>query len=823
MINQKNSRGFTGGQTFERRVTITLFSVFAMVLITGIYSYIRLNHIMDEVKDFIRPDRKIILIKEILNDISEAEHSVKTFSLTRDERQATAFYDLADETGQKVDDLKQLTKDDRTMQRYFDTLEVLVEEKFLILDRLMVIRDEFRAEQAVKKVMERITEQEQTQIREPGIIGDTITIQEDKKKDNFFRRLFSRKEKKDEEKPDTLVAEPAVRPEVSLEDLERTVEEVGFEVSSQEKGLREEELKLLAKSSAVMQRIRQLLSVMEEKEELALMERSQMAGHKAEEVRRIMIIFGLAAASLILLSAIAIYRYVRKNNEYNAVLQQARQDAEDLARAKQMFLANMSHEIRTPMNIISGFLEQVDQGKLEPDQRDRINIIRKSSEHLLRLLNDLLDLSRLQAHKMELATTRFSLPALLDDLQMSLEPAAAEKNLALLISADPSIPVEITGDPVRIRQILLNLTSNAIKFTNTGSVSVRADLREETADSYRILFEVADTGPGIEKHDLVNLFDSFKKGSASNNPAEGAGLGLAITHRLVELHGGIISVESEPGAGSVFRVEIPFQKVSTVNDQEVSRVVIRAGDLDNLAVLVVDDEEYNRRLVKIILEKYGAHVFEAGTADEAISWVQRRSFDLVLMDIRLPGMPGTEAAARITSITGAKGISMPIIAMTAGIASEETEKSRKSGMADIILKPFTENTLLQIISKHSPAETGPVYDLTPLRDSCSGNEPFFREMVSLFLRDTESGLDEIDRLLKTNNLESAAELVHKISAPCGHLKAKRLHALLKELQAAATQPESHRQTTEILWDARNEFGRIKKDMEKSVFNKNDLT
>ncbi|MFA4862440.1 MAG: ATP-binding protein [Bacteroidales bacterium] len=817
--------------SYEIIVSITLLLVFVLVIVTGILSYLRLDHIIETVNKGSRPDRKLLLVKEIYNDLSEAENSVKSYSLTRSEDYLSRFYQLTDITGNHFEDLKKLVSPGDTMTVFIDMLDGLVEQKFVILDRLLVIQDEFRVQQAMNRVMQSIQDQEKETFR--MIKTDTLivvaplrkdTIQSKQvKKENFFARLFRRNNRKKEVAADTFsemgsiitTPVPVSSPAPTLEKISSQVKVVQLEALAREKVLRQEEWDLFQQDRLIMERIKELLAVMEALEAARLASSNKNAERKAGEIKFITIAFVLAASLLLLLAALVIYSYVRKNYEYRRVMKNARDQAEELTRAKERFLANMSHEIRTPMNIISGFTGQLLGSRLDPDQREQLGMMKKSTDHLLQILNDLLDLSRLQAGKMELAETGFSPPEIVRDMQRWLEPAAHEKNIILSSYADDALPPYVLGDPVRVRQILFNLVGNAIKFTDTGEVIFRAYPGGNIGDRTLVIFEVTDTGIGISHDDLEKIFEEFEQGSGiSRRNSSGAGLGLAITRRLINLLGGKITVESQPGKGSTFRVSIPFRETLSSPVSESRETVPVPASLNGLRVLVVDDEAYNLRLMMTILQKYGCVVTEARNGEESLTLVDQQTFDLVLMDIRLPGMSGTAAAQEIRERSDERGRILPVIAVSAAMTPSDLEVFRRSGMDDFIPKPFEEvqlvKTILSVMTRQSPV---PIYDLSPLKQTSEGDIVFFREMVELFLKDTAEGLALLSGHLGKKEWEKAADMAHKISSPCRHLKADRLYGLLKEAEQRLRAPGKPLPVADLIRQAQREFELIRADIE----------
>jgi signal transduction histidine kinase/DNA-binding response OmpR family regulator len=830
MNARKNNPGenMRESHLYETIVSVTLLLVFVLVIITGVLSFIRLDHIINTINNGSRPDRKLLLVKEIYGNLSEAESSVKSYSLTKSEGYLSEFYELTDVTGNRFEELKKLVSPGDTMAVFIDTLSGLVEQKFTILDKLLFIQDEFRVQQAMDRVMQSIREQENDSVQ-PVKIDTSIVVKQVKKdsvlvppkKENFFIKLFKRKRHKEEVEIDTVplldtiltMTAPESPTVPDLEKISSQVSKVRMEALAREKVLRQEEWDLFVQDNQIMERIKKQMASMETLEAARMAYSSRNAEKKAAEVKFIIITFGVAAALLLLLASIVIYRYVRNNYKYRKVMQNAREQAEELTRAKERFLANMSHEIRTPMNIISGFTNQLLGSRLNPDQQEQLGMMKKSADHLLQILNDLLDLSRLQAGKMEVAESSFSPSEIIRDMHQWLEPAAHEKSITLTSYTGDGLPSYVIGDSLRVRQILFNLVGNAIKFTDAGEVTLKASPGGKAGDKTIILFEVKDTGIGIAETDLAKIFEEFEQGSVKiRRESSGAGLGLSITRRLVNLLGGEITVESQPGKGSTFRVGLPFLETQAAPLSAPSDTAPFTAALSGLRVLVVDDEEYNLRLMGTILRKHGCIATEARNGEESLALVDDRDFDVVLMDIRMPGISGTAAAREIKERSAVRGVILPVIAVSAAMTSNDLDILYKSDIDDFIPKPFEEKLLVRTILSVITHQGQPVYDLSPLKQASGGNLKFFREMVDLFLEDTSEGLELLSTLLDTKDWEKAADMAHKISSPCRHLKAERLYALLKEIELDLLTPGNPLPVTDLLSRAKKEFDLIKTDI-----------
>jgi len=387
-----------------------------------------------------------------------------------------------------------------------------------------------------------------------------------------------------------------------------------------------------------------------------------------------------------------------KENE--AALIKAKEIAESALEAKSRFLSIMSHEIRTPMNAVIGFTNLLLQDP-RPDQQEYLNVLKFSAENLLVIIGDILDLNKIEAGKIILEDENFSLKNLVDNLYTAQLQAAIEKNIRLQLNFDTNIPAAVLGDKVRIGQILANLISNAIKFTNTGSVNLTFKLIEQHAEEANIYFEVSDTGIGIPKKHQTYIFDIFSQASNSTTRQfGGTGLGLSISQRLVNLMGGNIEVKSEPGNGSrfYFTLKLKNGKPELINNK--SQFVVSVSDsLKNKHILLIEDNPVNVLVVKRFLEKWGILCDVAENGRIGVDMVIQKEYDLVLMDIQMPVMDGYEAATRIRNI-GGKYKSLPVIALTASAMYDRKDKILAAGMNDYISKPFKPDELHQKLVFH---------------------------------------------------------------------------------------------------------------------------
>jgi signal transduction histidine kinase/DNA-binding response OmpR family regulator len=497
------------------------------------------------------------------------------------------------------------------------------------------------------------------------------------------------------------------------------------------------------------------------------------SGRRAQRWNVVMVLIVLVSGAVLFWYIIS---WIRRQNLLIQQLDASEKKVREVSLIKENFLANMSHEIRTPMNAILGFTNLMKTRNGDPELDEFIEAIGRSGESLLTLINDILDISKIEAGMMRIESTFFSIRGLMHAVQTMFAGKMQEKGLDFVISIDELVPDELAGDPTRLTQILSNMIGNAVKFTSSGAIRVAVDDKGREGNRIRLGFVISDTGIGITKENLAGIFDRFRQAEDSiTRKYGGTGLGLAIAKDLILLQGGEIAVESQPGTGTHFRFTIPYEIAGEPARVPFMAAPIGAGysDHQDIRVLVVEDNEMNQRLLRHLLTGWKLSFEMVRDGMEALERLRSGTFDLVLMDVQMPGMDGYTATREIR--TQLK-LQTPVLAMTAHAFPGEREKCLSYGMNEYIAKPINQEELFGLIARltgmndgRRHVETGgireapaayQVIDLQYMRGISDGNKEYEKTVTEQFMEVIPIDLEALELALRNTDLVSLRHTAH---------------------------------------------------------------
>lgn len=486
----------------------------------------------------------------------------------------------------------------------------------------------------------------------------------------------------------------------------------------------------------------------------------------------------------------AIYTDITKNKLYEEALKEAKHKAEKASEFKTKFIANVAHEIRTPMNGIVGIIDILEDNQLSHEHMEYFNMLRYSAERLSRIINDVMDIAKIETGKLELRKESFQIKELLRDIEKYFKIQAKKKNLMLELCIDPAIPDVLFGDEDKLNQVVFNLLSNAIKFTNNGMIRIVVALEKWKDKNVEIKFSVHDTGIGIPKDQLKNIFnDFFQMDSTRTRKCGGTGLGLAISEKLVQLMGGDLFVESEFGIGSTFYFKLEFEMHNKLKTEV--KTVLQAAKEDffeknpGLKILLIEDDSINLKIIKSFLDKQGCIVTIAMDGSEAIDMLNKQSFDIILMDVFMPEMDGLELSEIIRDAEKAKGLHTPIILITAAVMNEDIERYYELGIDAVIAKPFKKDEIYEgikrVLGKQSRKNS---YDLNSLLIALDGDNKLLVELIEEVtdIRYQNELFGRIERFAEDNDFEELKKHLHKFKGSISHFHVESINNVLNEIK-----------------------------------------
>ena len=763
-------------------------------------------------------------LRNLLANLTEAENNFRVYSITNDESYLDQYVSLINEVAVSLDSLKSNAVDNPVKLSRLDTVSSLLSTREEMIEAYLIYkskRENFDfAEKTIKQIksgpLDTIPNSLRTSTRVVTVY-DTIKSEyiqpanETNEQQGLFRKLKKVFAKKQPEKAPLKIERPTVlsttrvisdtslvRPSdsVILKNVQKALSNVRRQDMASYSGLKAQELKMLQNSTLIINQVLSIFRQLEVTQTLLAERRAKEARVNADKSIVQIVIIGLVSLLLILIFVILILSSISRSNRLKRDLIEANIKSTELAKVKEEFLANMSHEIRTPLNAIIGFSDQLKNTPLNKVQLEYLGAVRRSSRHLLGTVNDILDLSRLGVGKLQLERIPFRLSEVLEDVIIPFRLSASEKGIEFESSCNMSDDEVVEGDPLRLKQILYNLLSNALKFTEKGRVSISCETNcnDEICDA---VITVRDTGIGIPPEKLNDIFEDFRQAESSQaRRFGGSGLGLAISRRLARLNGGDITVDSTFGEGSEFAVRIPYpvsdKQPLVIDDLSFSGNV----SFEGRRLLVVDDDVFNILLARIIAENAGMHVDVASNGRQAMEILNDSEYDVIMTDVQMPEISGIELVRYVRSHPQKRISMVPVIAFTAAKISRYDVEYMEVGFNEVLQKPFSENDFLSRIASylvnavplpdqghHSDVMSDRLYDLRQMETFTSGNVEQLSSIVRSFVHSTQVAVQELWHLCDSDDFQGIKLLSHKLLTAYGHMGVSLALPVLNQLEA----------------------------------------
>ncbi len=784
-----------GNNLFERILFIVIALLLIFVCTTGYWVYDRLSQVSESPLPTNLKENRRFIVRDLNSNILKSDNLTYSYLYQNNPDALLDFEILESQTNRKIDFLKSYKMDDSTYQKQIRNLSILVKDRFLNLDTLMSIKNENRVDETMSLVENEVQNaSESTRIKME--IRDRINAlqtpqQGTPEEEETKKKWFQRKKKKQNAQTTTTAVQPEVKIKaseiaaVSSSEISKKIQSVKDKAVSKETLLNMYKLNLEQENNKLSKQIGQIFQTIELADKRELVKETQHAKTVAAETNQIIFSFSIISTLLILMIVILIITLFNKSKETNAQLKLAKDKSDQLTEAKSRFLATMSHEIRTPLNAISGFTEQLFFEPLNQSAAKKVKIIRNSVKHLSQITNEILDLSKLEKDHIQLEKIAFNPANEIMMLHEQYELEVQERGNSLNVELDQKPFPNVMGDPLRFRQIIINMISNANKFSKDGLITIGLRYEELEKRQIRCLIEVQDQGIGMSKSQLERIFEPFEQADlAVTRKYGGTGLGLSITKQIIDKQGGSIRVNSEEGIGTTFYIEIPFEETEETVDapREPSRTDF--SFLKEKTLLIVDDEPFNRTLLRSMFHGVNITLIEATNGLEALEQLKNNDIDIVLLDVRMPEMNGHELREKMAEMETLDQI--PVVGLTATLNPEKRQRMLDSGWTEVLTKPVNpeeiRRILYQIYKDKSMGTQLDDADFKSLQKLTNNNDSFYKELLQTFVNSTENGLIKMRDLAAEENWDAASELAHQLAAPFKHFGAHNCYSTLKDIE-----------------------------------------
>jgi signal transduction histidine kinase/CheY-like chemotaxis protein/HPt (histidine-containing phosphotransfer) domain-containing protein len=786
------------------KIGLLMFLAVIILSATGYLSYRNISSIVSSIHLDITPDLRVLTIREISMDLEKAENSIRLYTVTSDSLDLRPYFKVIWHINEKIQRLREDCANDSLLLIQTDTIGRLIRQNIVIWSELLNLTNSDKMSQELKHLSDSLN------------IASANALKPEK---GLYTNPVNRRYKS-----------PINEVEL-ISNLNRIEQQ--DRITKEKKIAREAQLAITG--GQLKQKFYDITSKMENEVTERINSKAYEADLLAEETYRGIAMFALSGVLLAIVVMFTLFRYTRKTHAYQVALENSKNESEKLAKTKELFMANMSHEIRTPVTAISGFTEQLLHENLDEHTSRTLKIIKSSSDHLADIINDILDFSKLQNEKLVLENVHFSIKRVLDDVYLLFEKQSIRNNTSLSYSISPDAPQALLGDPYRLKQIMINLVSNAVKFTVNGKVHFSIKFQKDISGEIELELEVIDTGIGIEESKIGSIFDDFTQAEMSTTRKYGGtGLGLSIVKKLVELHNGTIVCSSRKNTGTHITCRLPYREGDEKQIKgEVIPMLYIPEEIRKLNILIVDDEKYNRLLFRTILNRWHVKNSEAENGTEAIEMIKSGKYNILFMDARMPGLDGLKATQIIREELMIKADDLPVICISAASLNDDWDKYEKAGMNAFLEKPFTEEMLMttilnvirdkngieisetQVEKKNDDDQSGRI-NLQNLFHIAGGDAQFAKQMLVTFLETTTRGLEEMREAATSARWNTVAELAHKLLPPSRHIGASDLSNFLRKIEESIKNNSDIALTESLTKDTIREFEIIRDILNQQI-------
>lgn len=761
----------TNRQSITVKVVVGYLLIAALAAIAVWFVYSQVRDYTSLAESNVDTNKKLYLVSDAATDLYQAESLSRQVIQTGDSSDLERYKSKIDTIRLTLDELQQ-TYTDTILKKEIFSINFLLSQKTANLEELLALRAQNENQSYYAKVLTELKRVDQS-FGEPDYEERFAHLEPHQRR--VLAKLLEYSEMENAEKVT----------KQTLDSLVRSVRTVllDFERSDRRyrETLRQKENELMANEINLNSQLRSLLSAIEEEERTSSLAQVANSQELVKKTSRTIAILGAISFLIIIVSLVMVVRDVSRSQKYRNKLEDAKQYAEALLKSREQFMATVTHDLRSPLNTVIGYSSLLERSDLNNSQRHYLKHLKKSSDYILRLVNDLLDLSKLEAGKMLVEELTFNPRNLIEDTVENCAPLEKSDKLVVRTKVSEEVDRPIISDPFRIKQILTNLVTNACKFTEEGHVEVEAWIAKEKKVN-KLMIRISDTGIGISKEKKENIFEEFSQESIGiERRFGGSGLGLAISKKLVELLRGSIHLESEQGVGSEFTIKIPIKLGETFAAPVIPTDEVVLKKASNLKVLIVDDEPSQISLLMELVKATGMKPHSCTNGEEALEMLEKSNFDLVLTDIQMPKMDGISLLEQLRKNEATRSI--PVIALS-GKTDVLPEEYRRMGFSGSLLKPYSSGELLSMIERSlhvnftkKNSENSPTYSdsrnytLEEVSLFAGGDKKALDIILTAFIDSSKTNLQALREAQQNGNQERMAAIAHKMLPMFRQLKA----------------------------------------------------